>query len=88
MDSLLRLQLKTHEHLSKVAARWKIKNIPDAHFEILASFRGYTLCIPLLTLRFSAEFAKRHIFKPGLYLSTLFIGTTPGQTSNFIKRCL
>ena len=45
MENMSRLQLKTHEHLSKVFARGKDRNLPAAHFGILASFRGYTLAI-------------------------------------------
>jgi hypothetical protein len=45
-------------------ARGKDKNLPDAHFEILASFRGYTLAI--LYSRFGSErVADRYILSLG-----------------------
>ena len=49
----------------------KIRNLPAAHFEILASFRGRTLAI--IYSHFGSRLRLQDVtyFEPGLYLTTL-----------------
>ena len=66
VGKLIRLLLKTHEHLSKVDAHRKIRNLPAAHFEILVSFRDPHHCISFFMLEVSAQIADLLGFEPGL----------------------